>query len=580
LVQVGVRRFAVILAALAGLLGGLGSAAYGASVDLVPRVKYQRAVETVRGQHVVVHVVTAPRPGGLYRLMPVLSSGTVLGRETVTSMQRALAKTATVVGVNGDYSSFVDGHPSGMLMTGGDLRARPFAARASLAIGSDGTLRAARVGFFGTWAIGDSPRTRLDQLNRALGKGEIGLFTRAWGPATPAGGATFDVLIENIDAALPNVDLSATVVSAADGGGTPIPPTGAVLQAKGSARAALRALAQPGAPAVVKLVLKPWWDDVTEAIGGGPTIVQDGRLTLPTTEGFTSSQLLARAPRTAVGQLPDGRIILVAVDGRQRSSAGMTMRDLGLELARRGAVTAMALDGGGSTTLAFEGSVLNAPSEGRERPIGDALMLLYYGVYARAPRFPVVSPNGDGVADLQQLSWKIVRNSTVSARLVGPGGKVAWASAGDVEPGTYSVPAAELAQLAEGRWQLTVESTDDQGMSSEADRAFSVDNTLGDLSLSAARLDLRPKRHASLSIRFRLAHAAQLRITVAHAGGAPLRTVYADHRAPGTPTVTWDGRDAHGKLAAAGRYVVRVEATNSLGKVALTGTVAVTRRRS
>ena len=59
----------------------------------------------------------------------------------------------------------------------------------------------------------------------------------------------------------------------------------------------------------------------------------------------------------------------------------------------------MALDGGGSSTLAFEGTVLNSPSDGRERAVSTALMLQYYGVYAPPPLEAVVSPNGDGVAE-------------------------------------------------------------------------------------------------------------------------------------------------------------------------------------
>ena len=571
---------AVIFAALAGLLGGPAGVAQSASLELMPGVTYQRQVENVRGKQVVVHVVTGPRPGGLYRLVPVLSSGTVLGRETVTSMQRVLASQATVVGVNGDYSSFEDGHPSGMFMTGGVLDVPPLSFRSSLGISEDGTLRVARVGFYGTWALGDANRTRLDHFHRAVAKGEVGLFNRAWGPTTPRKPGSLDILVEGIDAALPNVDLAGTVVSVERGGGTSIPPLGAVIQARGAAAAGLEALAQPGVPLVVRLGLKPWWDDVAEGIGGGPALVQDGGVALPTTEGFTAAQLVPSAPRTAVGQLADGRIVFVVVDGRRQGSAGMTMRDLAEELDRRGAVTAMSLDGGGSSTLALNGQVLNTPSDGGERPIGDALMLLYFGAYALPPRFAVVSPNGDGVADQQRLSWKIVRNSTVTAQLIGPDRQVAWQQTGELAPGTYRVPASSLATLAEGRWRFAVQGTDDEGEQSQASRAFSVNNTLGRLSLSARALNLSPKRAtASLGIQFQLAHTAQLHVVVQRAGGAAVRTLYASSHDPGAVSASWDGRDGRGVLVGAGTYVVRVTASNSLGSVGLTGTVAVKRSR-
>ena len=100
----------------------------------------------------------------------------------------------------------------------------------------------------------------------------------------------------------------------------------------------------------------------------------------------------------------------------------MTNFELAQTLVRLGAVTGSAFDGGGSSTLAFNGTLLNRPSDsGGERPSANALQLMYYGVYAPTPD-AVVSPNGDGFAEQQrQLSYKVVRPSTVTATLVGPG---------------------------------------------------------------------------------------------------------------------------------------------------------------
>ena len=76
----------------------------------------------------------------------------------------------------------------------------------------------------------------------------------------------------------------------------------------------------------------------------------------------------------------------------------------------------LGLDGGGSSSLAFDGKLLNRPSDrGGERPVSNALQLVYYGVYAPPPE-PVISPNGDGVAEQQrELSYKVVRPSNVTA---------------------------------------------------------------------------------------------------------------------------------------------------------------------
>ena len=152
---------------------------------------------------------------------------------------------------------------------------------------------------------------------------------------------------------------------------------------------------------------------------------------------FTSSQLSLRDPRTAIGQRADGRIIFVAVDGRQPGySTGVTNFEMAQTMVRLGAVTASALDSGGSTTMAFDGKVLNRPSDpGGERAVADGLFVFYYGVHAPAPPQKVVSPNGDGVAEAQPLSYKIVRPSTVTASLIGPDRVPRQTETGAQEPG-------------------------------------------------------------------------------------------------------------------------------------------------
>ena len=86
---------------------------------------------------------------------------------------------------------------------------------------------------------------------------------------------------------------------------------------------------------------------------------------------------------------------------------------------RLGAVTGIGLDSGGSTTMAFDGRLLNRPSDGRERSISTGVMLLYRGVFAPEPP-ALVSPNGDGVGESPGLGYRIVRPSsvTITVRLV------------------------------------------------------------------------------------------------------------------------------------------------------------------
>ena len=81
-------------------------------------------------------------------------------------------------------------------------------------------------------------------------------------------------------------------------------------------------------------------------------------------------------PRTAVGRDASGRLILVVVDGRSTFSAGVTLLNLAKIMQEFGAVDAIELDGGGSSTLWYNGSIRNVPSEGNERPVVNHLMLI------------------------------------------------------------------------------------------------------------------------------------------------------------------------------------------------------------
>ena len=115
----------------------------------MPGVSYERQLQFTPSGPVVVHILRAPRPGGLYALRPLLSNDTLLGRETVTSMQKRAMSSANVAGVNGDLFTWDEGLPSGMLMQSGVLEAPPHPKRSTLGITDDGSLLIDRVTMLG-----------------------------------------------------------------------------------------------------------------------------------------------------------------------------------------------------------------------------------------------------------------------------------------------------------------------------------------------------------------------------------------------------------------------------------------------
>jgi hypothetical protein len=546
--------------------------AHAGRVSLMPGVTYERQVQFTPNGPVVVHIMRGPRPGGLYALRPLLSNDTLLGRETVTSMQRRASASANVAGVNGDFWTWDEGIPTGMLMQSGVLETPPHPKRSSLGITDDGSLIVGRVSMLGQWQ-GSGALRALNGLNQRPGANGISIFTPVWGASTPQASGTVEVVLEPFPPTAPATDLVGMVTQIGTGGGTPIPRDGAVLVARGSAANRLAAEAAIGENMLVKLFLRPNWAAVVDAIGGGPVIVRDGQPVYQALEDFASSQLDARDPRTGVGQLEDGRLVFVVVDGRRRGySIGVTNFQLGQMLAALGAVTGTALDSGGSSTMAFNGKLLNRPSDpGGVRAVGDALTLFYYGVVVPQAPKPVVSPNGDGVAETQTLTYKLVRPATVSASLVGPDGIPRETETGVRDPGIYRKTWSGLTSNGvpepEGRWRWVVNALDDQQQQSKVERRFYLNRTLGYLRVRPTRVVVH-RRGGKLRVGFRLAHPAVVVVTIRNARGGRVRTIRRRLGA-GRRTIRWNGLYGNGVRAFTGSYVAQVQASNAFGPTKL-----------
>ena len=578
-------RRVLIGALLAVIAAAFAAPALAVTQVLMPNVSYTRTVQFTAHGPVVLHVITAPRPGGLYQLKPLLSNGSIVGTERVTSMQKDISDSATVAGVNGDLFNFNDGHPSGMLMQGGVLQSPPYRFRSSIGISSSGGLSVGRVAFFGYWqGLGQRrPLTGLNQPPRGDG---TSLFTPAWGPSTPKLAGAVEAVIRPFPAAVPGQDLSGTVTVQTTGGGTPIPRDGAVLVAHGSQAAKLQVEAPPPTNVAARLILSPDWPSsgVTDALGGGPVIVRNGKAVWTAGEDFLPTQLGPRNPRTAVGQRRDGKIVLLATDGRRRGySVGMTNWELAQAMVRLGVVTGSALDAGGSTTMAFDGKLLNRPSDpGGERSVAESLSVLYTGVYAPSPALPVVSPNGDGIAEQQQLAYKLVRSSSVTTSLVGPGGATALTETADRPAGVYKVswPSAVKRRTQNeplGRWRWVVSAVDDQGRKSSVERSFWLNDTLGYMRVAPRAVRLRSRARNVVAARFKLAYKARVIPTIWTTSGVLVRKLPAKTLGAGTRTIAWNGRFSNGRLVYRGGYVFKVFAQNAYGPVDLAQPFSVRR---
>ncbi|MER5544313.1 phosphodiester glycosidase family protein [Streptomyces sp. NPDC002589] len=114
-------------------------------------------------------------------------------------------------------------------------------------------------------------------------------------------------------------------------------------------------------------------------VNGRYRLTAHGRIVVPAGSGG----FFARNPRTVAGTTRDGKVVLATIDGRMTTSVGTTLDETAAVAHALGLTDAVNLDGGGSTTMSVQGTLVNHPSGPTERAVGDAL------VFVPDPRRPL-----------------------------------------------------------------------------------------------------------------------------------------------------------------------------------------------
>ena len=120
--------------------------------------------------------------------------------------------------------------------------------------------------------------------------------------------------------------------------------------------------------------MNPNWENIDHIISGGPYLVKDGAVYIDVTAQKLRS-ITGKNPRTAIGYTAHNEFIMVAVDGREHASVGMTLGELARMMKSFGCINAMNLDGGGSTVMYVNGKVVNRPAQPGGIPISNALTI-------------------------------------------------------------------------------------------------------------------------------------------------------------------------------------------------------------
>ena len=119
-------------------------------------------------------------------------------------------------------------------------------------------------------------------------------------------------------------------------------------------------------------------DGVVNLLAFGPSLVENGEIVVNTNSEV--GQSMSSNPRTAIGIIDENHYIIVVSDGRTSESQGLSLYELAEVMKSYGVKTAYNLDGGGSSTLYFNGQVINKPTTNgniSERAVSDIVYIGY-----------------------------------------------------------------------------------------------------------------------------------------------------------------------------------------------------------
>lgn len=304
-------------------------------------------------------------------LMPVRANDRAITREATSSMSRRYGATAAI---NAGYFVVTTsaggwaGQTSGDYMWNRELVSAGSGRTALVLCAPTATKRVDidQFRYRGRVVAPDGTAANLLGFNKARAAQDLALFRPIFGDSTQTNASGAEAILDGQN----------RVIAVEDGrGNAAIPRDGSVLSGAGAGATFIRDRVRPGEQLQIEATLEPVTPGTCsrlDVLGGGPRLVSQGQVNV-TRENFGHEA--TRNPRTIFAVTEKGSWLLATLDGRQPASAGMRLDELAEELIALGAVEAMNLDGGGSSTIVVNDAIRNVPSDGSERPVSDGLLV-------------------------------------------------------------------------------------------------------------------------------------------------------------------------------------------------------------
>lgn len=334
--------------------------------SLATRTIAPGVVHKVYRSSMYINVLDVDLKNNALQVKPVLAGESFNRLEEVKDQAQ---KAQAIAAVNGNYFKR-DGTPLGTLIIDGEWISGPIFDRTCLGITDDGRVLVDRVTLHGKLETSnpDAPSIWVNNINQPRRSGShLIAYTRRWGPSVQM---AYDGTLIAVDATGRVVDKQPRSVG--------IPWGGFVLS-----DSKVSHIAHLNVGDLVNLSWQPGpseWKRVVHAVSGGPVLIRDGKLYVGLKDenfrkSWTGNHIHAR---TAIGVTADRHLILATIEGPH------TLWDVAKFLKKLGAVDALNLDGGGSTTMVINGATVTKNRSTFERRVASSVAIL-----ARQPSSPI-----------------------------------------------------------------------------------------------------------------------------------------------------------------------------------------------
>ena len=326
--------------------------------DLGNGLAYTFWQDDMSGLPVRIYALTLA-PDSRYELRPFSGAGAVNGRGRLV---KAVAANGARAAVNACYFD-TDGWVIGNCKWDGSFFGVDDTPRSAFIVDKEGKASIQKdLSYLGTVSLPDGRTLTIKGLNRQRITDDLVLFNRNYAGSTRTNEHGREVRVSKG---------RATEVSAK--GNMRLDRDSLVLSGHGANADALAHIRRGDRVAIAQTLGSRLADEARLVVGGGPLLVEKGVVNVRSREESMASDIAyGRAPRTGVG-VNDGTVLLMVVDGRSQYSAGMSLKEFATYLKRFGAVSAVNLDGGGSSEMVLDGKIMNRPSDGSERPVSIGL---------------------------------------------------------------------------------------------------------------------------------------------------------------------------------------------------------------